>query len=187
MMLANSLPSLSVPAEKLDKLPKDSPFMQAYQSSEPSLFSYYTGPSALAEFGSARELKQFIAKENCKTDMMAGGCDKKTNPYKPFQISSYGSNSAALDDAKSKVLKVASYIFIGIGIFAALILWFTMSRTISEGRRETAVFRAIGFKRSNITLVYVIYTLMLAVRIVIVSLVLGLIGVVILDRLFWVG
>ena len=46
---------------------------------------------------------------------------------------------------------------------------------VSDGRRESAVFRAIGARRADIGRIYGMYTLLLAVRVVIFAAVLGLV------------
>jgi len=53
-----------------------------------------------------------------------------------------------------------------VASLVAIIIWLTISRIISESRHETAVYRAVGAKRADIVLVYLSYTIMLALIII---------------------
>ena len=63
---------------------------------------------------------------------------------------------------------VIALFVIAFGI-ATIIIWAMMGRVIADSRRETAVFRAIGAKRSDIVAVYLTYSLWVALRIVLVA------------------
>ena len=52
-----------------------------------------------------------------------------------------------------------------------IIMWFTISRIMVENRKETAVYRAMGAKRIDVT---AIYTLLIAARISAISFILGI-------------
>ena len=87
----------------------------------------------------------------------------------PFQIMTYGSNYLAVDDIMTHARPVLLVLFgIAFGI-ATIIIWAMMGRVIADSRRETAVFRAIGAKRSDIVAVYLTYSLWVAVRIVVIA------------------
>ena len=51
-----------------------------------------------------------------------------------------------------------------------------------DGRHETAVFRAIGFKRGDIALIYTLYTMMLSLLVVVFAVSVGLIAALILNN-----
>jgi ABC-type antimicrobial peptide transport system permease subunit len=63
-------------------------------------------------------------------------------------------------------------------------MWLTIGRTITDGRHETAVFRAIGFKRIDISLVYIIYTVMLSIFVAILAGLIGLVGAYFVDTIY---
>ena len=94
------------------------------------------------------------------------------------------SNSAAIDDMQRLVNSWLSYGMIGVIILAAIIMWITIGRTIVDGRHETAVFRAIGFKRIDITAIYILYTIILSIFIAICATAIGFACAHILDNQF---
>ena len=71
-----------------------------------------------------------------------------------------------------------------IGCIAALIMMGVIGRVIADGRRETAVFRAIGATRNDMRLVYTMYTALFSLIIVVVSVVIGLGLAVWLDAMY---
>lgn len=130
----------------------------------------------LVEFGSFEDAKKFNEKYGCSF----GSCG-----HDGVMATSYGSSSIVIAEAKSFFNQAMSYAVVSVSIFAMLILAGTIGRTIADGRKESAVFRAIGAKRSDILSIYVAYTLMLAVRIVIFALLLGLVLAWALDIWQW--
>ena len=66
-----------------------------------------------------------------------------------------------------------SYVGAVVAAIAALILMGMVGRVISDSRRETAVFRAIGAKRNDIRAIYVIYTLFLSLLVAAMTLAIG--------------
>lgn len=97
----------------------------------------------------------------------------------------FGSNSLIVDEAQDLLFRFISIAIMIIGTIAAIILAGIIGRTVSEGRRETAIFRAIGAKRSDIANIYGMFTLSLAARIATSALLTGLIGTLIIEILFW--
>lgn len=63
-------------------------------------------------------------------------------------------------------------------------MWFMISRVITDSRHETAVFRAIGFKRIDITFIYLLYVFMLTVLIAMFALFFGIMGTLLIDAQF---
>ena len=59
-----------------------------------------------------------------------------------------------------------------------------MARVIIDSRRETAVFRALGAKRRDIASIYLLYSVLVALLIVIFMLTLGLVAATIMESLF---
>ena len=178
---ASSLYATAIPQELYSQLP--------VEKRHDDLFSKVSGlslwldggmPGAYAvEFNSADDARRFIAEKSCsQKGVTIMQCVEKG---KPFVLNAYGSNSVALDDLQNKVtnvLKIAALVAAGI---AVVIMGGMIGRTIADGRRETAVFRAIGFKRFDITAVYTVYTLMLSMLVALFALALGLLAAYILD------
>jgi hypothetical protein len=131
-----------------------------------------------AEFGSSTNTKNFIDQQGCSIDYSKIG---KTDPSsyciaqgKPFQLGPYGSNSLALESAKKnfgKFFRIAALVICAI---AAIIMMGTVGRMIADSRRETAVFRAIGAKKLDISQIYIFYTVCLALLVSLFAIVVGL-------------
>ena len=63
---------------------------------------------------------------------------------------------------------------IGVALVAVAVMLIAIGRTISDGRRETAIFRAIGFTRADIGAIYVMYTILLTLGVIIFALAIGM-------------
>ncbi len=132
------------------------------------------------EFASASDAQKFIDEQGCTVQY-----DNSCKPIgRPYQASLAFSNSAALDDMQNMFKKWSVYVMIGVVTLAALIMWITIGRTIVDGRHETAVFRAIGFKRIDIVLVYMLYAIILSTLVAVFAGVIGFTGAYILDNQF---
>ena len=94
------------------------------------------------------------------------------------------SNSSALDDAQNTISGWLVYLIAAIAFLATIIMWFMISRVITDSRHETAVFRAIGFKRIDITFIYLLYVFMLTILIMMFALLFGVIGTLLVNAQF---
>lgn len=120
---------------------------------------------AIVEFQSLDSARSFMKEQGCPTQ---DGCKRQ------FALEPYGSNYLLMDDLNATVLKAIQIALpIAVGV-AGIIIWATMARVIIDSRRETAVFRAIGAKRSDIASIYLFYSLNVALRIVFFSVLLGI-------------
>lgn len=164
-----------VPNQLLNTMPNKADYVK-FTSNNQSVDSFAQNDSVMAvlEFASAAEARQFIDEESCANEY----CEDGTN------YAYFGSNSVLINDIKKQITKglaIAASVVAGI---AALIMMGMTWRVISDSRRETAVFRAIGARRNDIRAIYVGYTLMLSVIIALMSLLLGLIAAMIFDAKF---
>lgn len=134
-----------------------------------------------AEFTSADHARSFVKNESCKHDY--NGCMPRD---KWFMLSPFGSNSIAMEDAWRIIERVLLWAGVATILLAAIICGATVGRAIADGRRETAVFRAIGFKRMDVSQVYVVYMMMICIEIVLFAFVIGAVGALVVDGAFWV-
>jgi hypothetical protein len=140
-----------------------------------------------AEFGSLAAAKDFIDQQSCNPNQMAlTGPDSmmkecsKLNRY--FSINPYGNNAGAIEDFKHSIWKVARFVLLGVIVIATVVLMGTLGKIIADSRRETAVFRALGARRLHVSQVYLIYTVLVAIMIIILSIVVGVIGALIVSH-----
>lgn len=125
------------------------------------------GPEAayISSFPTVEQAKNFIATYSCDDGggFLSGGYYSECG--KPFTVSTYGTSYLVVDDigreARPFLLGILGALF---GV-ATIIIWAMMGRVIADSRRETAVFRAIGAKRTDIIKVYLLYSLWVALRI----------------------
>lgn len=97
---------------------------------------------------------------------------------------SFGSRNAELLKIKeifNVIIKIATIVVV---IFATIIMAGTVGRVISDSRRETAVFRAIGFKRFDISSVYLCYSFILSLSISLFSFLAALVASLVLDHIY---
>lgn len=97
-----------------------------------------------------------------------------TSKYR-FFATTHGRDFGTLEFIKQKSRLWVLIIIAIISSVAAIILSLTMARVMSDSRHETAIFRAVGARRGDIAKVYLSYSLIIAIRIIIVSMVIGLI------------
>lgn len=186
MMFASQSFSFAVPDEMYTQLPTNSGYEAVFNSKthaqEDFMMQMFGDAQYFAEFATADNARNFIKNESCQYGG-SGGCGPSS---KWFLITPFGSNSLAIEDAGKITMQGLFWAGLVIVIFAAVIGGLTISRTIADSRRETAVFRAIGFKRRHVASMYVMYTMMLAFGIAIRAILLGCIAAFILDRSYWV-
>lgn len=118
------------------------------------------------EFSTVEDARTFLDNETCPRS--ESDCDKQ------FLASTYGSNYLILDEIGKLFNRIAGIAFPAVLGLAAVIIWFTVSRIMAENRKETAVYRAMGAKRKDVTAIYLTYVLLVALWIVFISLTLGI-------------
>ena len=128
------------------------------------------GASFYVEFANAADARAFIIDKSCTTGS-EGIC---ASPGRLFQLMTSGNNSIALDDLLKQITNIITIATIIIAALAIIIMTSMVGRTITDSRRETAVFRAIGAKRGDIVVIYTAYTLCLTVFIIAISLLVGI-------------
>lgn len=132
--------------------------------------------SRILEFTTVEDARAFLDNETCPAS--------DTNCSKKFLASPYGSNYLILDEISKLFNKVAAIAFPAALGLAAIIIWFTISRIMAENRRETAVYRAMGAKRRDVTGIYLVYVLLVAMQIAIVSTILGITAAFAVDHFY---
>lgn len=169
---------LVVPGNLYDNLSSVARYEEIFAKSD-GISSYSQVDNYVVEFGSAAEASKFISEKNCN-DM-----EKCQSAGTPFFLFGYGSNSIALDGIKTGFLNVFSIAVIVVVVIAAIIMSGTLGRMVADGRRETAVFRAIGFKRIDIASIYITYIIIISVFVTITAFVIGAAAAYALDYVYW--
>lgn len=117
------------------------------------------------ELSNEKDARALLAQSNCGSNAPPDVAITTRNDNcknSPYFMSPYGSNSLALSDLSKAFGRIFNFAALAVALIAAIIMVGTVGRIIADSRRETAVFRAIGSKRSDITQIYLTYTVMLS-------------------------
>ncbi|MFZ1301511.1 MAG: ABC transporter permease [Candidatus Microsaccharimonas sp.] len=165
-MLSSSLGynTWSVPRGLLQELPESARPTDLFAPADTNNPSAFYGSMYLVEFGDQTEARAVLA----KTGMFGQSTDGTTYAY-PF-----GSGVLLVNEARKWAEGILFWALIAVGGIAAIILAAIIGRTVADGRRESAVFRAIGAKRSDIVTIYGTYTLLLSLRVVVFAAIMGI-------------
>ncbi len=131
------------------------------------------------EFGNVEEARALVKKSG---GMFGGSNDLSDGKVSVMPI---GSSSLVIDEVKGMFEKILLWALLIVGGVAVIILGSIIGRTVSEGRRESAIFRAIGARRADIGSIYGTYAFLLSVRVMLFALALGVILAVVVE--LWVG
>ncbi|MBC7564839.1 ABC transporter permease [Candidatus Saccharibacteria bacterium] len=176
----NDSSSLDIPIQMYDSLPAQLKIDDIQQANDTRTLRYANDSDEFAshvlEFATVDDARAFINNETCPNS--ASSCNKK------FYASPYGSNYLILDEIGKLFSRIASIAFPAVLGLAAIIIWFTISRIMAENRKETAVYRAMGAKRRDVTGIYVVYVLLVGLRISAVSLALGIAAAFTIDYFY---
>lgn len=131
----------------------------------------------IAKLPDGATLKRFVKDLSCNMDMSMFAANATNNACKEqqkfFVFYNFGNNAVAIDEFQSGFNKFFNVVLIVIAIISSVIMMGTIARIIADSRRETAVFRAIGATRLDMTLVYGLYAFMMATLVVLMALGLG--------------
>lgn len=162
--------TLDIPLQLYDALPehlKVQDIRREYSAQlQPSAYNKEDFAARVLEFSSAEKAREFLNNETCPPS--SSQCDKK------FFAAAYGSNYLIVDEIGKLFTKIAAIAFPAALGMAAIIIWFTVSRIMAENRKETAVYRAMGAKRRDIVHIYAVYIVLIASRVVLVSVAVGI-------------
>jgi len=132
--------------------------------------------SHVVAFSTIDQARAFITTETCPSI--------NTECKKLFTSDTYGSNYLILNEIGSLFTRLIMYALPVVLALAALIIWFTMARVMAENRKETAVYRAMGAKRGDIIAIYLTYSMIIATRIALFAVVLGIAGAFAIDYFY---
>lgn len=174
----DSLSHIDIPIQMYEALPEEIKFdgideRQNVWTANQQILASDEFATRILEFTDADKARSFMQNETCPFFDL--DCNKK------FKATPYGSNYLILDEIGKLFHKIATIAFpIALGL-ATIIIWFTISRIMAENRKETAVYRAMGAKRRDIIGVYVVYILLVALQIALISIALGVIIAAAID------
>lgn len=121
-------------------------------------------PHFFFEYKSAEEAKKVLDGLYCGEasgiyEDVVKDCKKLKSGFRLYPFGSRAVDLIAIKQIFRKIVIIVGAVMAGISV---IIMMGTIGRVIGDGRRETAVFRAIGFKRLDIMAVYLNYGLILS-------------------------
>ncbi|PID31518.1 hypothetical protein CR983_00655 [Candidatus Saccharibacteria bacterium] len=171
------LMSAIIPLQMYDALPSD---LKPAASTLPTDGDYLAAAESLSPrvvaFSSIEQARNFMTNETCPSSDVS--CKKL------YTADPYGSNYLILDEVGKYFGKFMLYALPIVTTLAALIVWFMMSRVMVDNRKETAVYRAMGARRYDISAVYLTYTVAIGFMIATAALLLGVAIAYIIDRIY---
>ncbi len=166
----DTLRSAAIPIQRYENLPDNFKFhSETLDDNSDSLSAIVGNPnfaSRVLEFPTVEKANAFLDKETCRVS--------NTDCHKPYRADPYGSNYLILDEIGKLFRKIINVLLPVLASLSLVIIWFTISRIMMESRRETAIYRAMGATRMDISLIYITYVMILSSLISICSLVTGI-------------
>ena len=157
-----------------------------YEFSDPNKARSYLAAASCGEgaSGDTGDTNLFAQPEPAEASKTQKSNKSICLPHYVVFASPTGSNSLVNYDAMERLKPIIMWTFIGVTIIAAFILLIIISRTIADSRKESAVFRALGATRLDISQIYFVYTMIVALLTALFSITAGLIVVYIADNVF---
>lgn len=163
----------NIPSALLAKVPESSRPAAVFEPSSDTK-TPFSIEAYLVEFTDKAEARELLSK--------AGffGANNGSVYAAPF-----GSSSLVVDEMRSWFETALLWIVGVVSLVAIIILSGMIGRTIADGRKESAVFRAIGARRGDIARIYSTYTLLLSLRIVLFAAFFGIVSALALNMMLW--
>lgn len=171
----------SIPADLLRQVPEN------YRPNEVfgKLGTTNANENSRDVFGYDAYLIEFGDKSEARAVLEQTGAFRSMGNSGNLSAYPFGSGVLIVDEAKKMFSQFIFWAMIVVGGVAAVILGGIIGRTVSEGRRESAVFRAIGAKRSDIAGIYGVYVLLLSLRVTLFAVVLGGVIGLVVELVYW--
>lgn len=168
--------SAIIPIQMYEKLPDALKFGNITDTTPTAKLMETDFATHVLSFATINDARSFMLQNTCPQAQL--DCNKK------FYADPYGSNYLILDQITKLFRTVVGVILPVILILAVIIVGFTIARIMSESRKETAIYRAMGAKRRDIAKIYIVYTAILALRITTLSFMLGIGAAFVLDSTY---
>lgn len=165
----------AIPSDLFAQLPTQYRPSVVFDPAPAAQVDYPKPEEYLVEFGDKQQARQLLEKTG-----ILGGMPSGSEMVTPF-----GSGILLIDEVKRTFMNVLFWALVVVGAMAVVILLGMIGRTIADGRRESAVFRAIGAKRLDIAGIYGAYAVLLSVRVITFAAALGGVLAGAVELLWW--
>lgn len=165
MFSAGGVMHWQIPADMFVKLPAELKPVAVFGEAATATRTADIPPSktdSVLEFASLDGAQRYIKSQECM------------NFCETFAYG-YANNTILMDDIQTQLRNVVFWVTAIVSFIAIILLGSMIGRTVADGRRETAVFRSIGAKRLDIFSIYLWYTFLLSLRVIVFVFLLGII------------
>jgi len=145
-----------------------------------------------AEFPTLAAANSFTKRANCDTSHVNSigqngvyspnaQLDFCLSQHRALYVYPYGNNAGAIASFQRTVWKILRFVLLAMVVIATIVMVGTFGKVIADSRRETAVFRALGATRLDISQIYLTYTFLVGLLVTALAFVIGSIGVELLN------
>jgi hypothetical protein len=169
-----------IPADLLGQMPADSRPDFLFPLGQSNV-----GTQVGATFRTDSYFVEFTDKKEARAALEAGGMFGAMYDENAVTVMPYGNSVLVVDELKTWFQRILFWVLTVVGGVALIILASLIGRTVADGRRESAIFRAIGARRGDIASIYGMYALLLSIRVAVFALVLGSVLALTAHLLLW--
>lgn len=169
-----------IPADLLGQMPADSRPDFLFPLGQSNV-----GTQVGATFRTDSYFVEFTDKKEARAALEVGGMFGAMYDEDAVTVMPYGNSVLVVDELKTWFQRILFWVLTVVGGVALIILASLIGRTVADGRRESAIFRAIGARRGDIASIYGMYALLLSIRVAVFALVLGSVLALTAHLLLW--
>lgn len=154
--------SIHIDGGLLDRNVQNSDIKTIFENKIPEKYSAkissMLGKGAILEFSNIDELRKIIKEKGCTE----GGCGD-------IVAAPFGTQIMMIDEFSKVFGDFLKYVLIGVVILTSIMIYVVVNRIMHDSRKETAVFRAIGFSQFDILQIYISYLMIYSVIVAILT------------------
>lgn len=133
----------------------------------------------LVEFTNQESMQAFIKKHDCGAQSMT--C---TDPGRSFILSEYNTNTKLIAATHKLVTSITNPFIAVFAVVACITMMGIFARVIADSRQEIAIFRATGATKSQISLIFLVYSVIVAAFVGLMAIALGLFWALLFNMVY---
>lgn len=154
--------SIHIDGGLLDRNVQNSDIKTIFENKIPEKYSAkissMLGKGAILEFSNIDELRKIIKEKGCNES----GCGD-------YMAAPFGTQIMMIDEFSKFFGDFLKYVLIGVVILTSIMIYVVVNRIMYDSRKETAVFRAIGYSQFDILQIYISYLMIYSVIVAILT------------------
>lgn len=154
--------SIHIDGGLLDKNVQNSNIKTIFENKIPEKYSAkissMLSKGAILEFSNIDELRKIIKEKGCNES----GCGD-------YMAAPFGTQIMMIDEFSKFFGDFLKYVLVGVVILTSIMIYVVVNRIMYDSRKETAVFRAIGYSQFDILQIYISYLMIYSVIVAILT------------------